>query len=327
VESVRRAAAADRDALAALWHQAVAEVAPQRGGALLVGDLGPVPSLPAHPDRLVAIGSIDEVAFGFVSARLPTGLSAVAVVEAIFVAPGVRGIGLGEALVDEVVAWAQAKGCRGVDIPALPGNRAAKAFCEDNGFVARLLTMHRALPPSPEGSALVSEPIAEPGPLAPAERVEPPVAALVSESIAELGPSAGQLRPRPETCVGAIAVDGNRLLLVRRGRGAGVGTWSVPGGRVEGGETLAEAVLRELREETGLEALCGDVVGWVERIDDEHHFVIFDFEVTVIGEPEPVAGDDADEAVWVDLGEVAELRLAEGLAEFLHEHGILTTIT
>jgi hypothetical protein len=40
-----------------------------------------------------------------------------------------------------------------------------------------------------------------------------------------------------------------------------------------------------------------------------------------------VAGDDADEAVWVDLGEVAELRLAEGLAEFLHEHGILTTIT
>lgn len=132
--------------------------------------------------------------------------------------------------------------------------------------------------------------------------------------------------PRPEVCVGAIAVDGERLLLVRRGHGPAAGEWSVPGGRVEGGETLAEAVVREVAEETGLEAVCDELVGWVERLDDDHHFVILDFRVTVLDPAEPVAGDDAAEAMWVPLGEVAELRLVEGLAEFLHQHGILTVI-
>ena len=133
--------------------------------------------------------------------------------------------------------------------------------------------------------------------------------------------------PRPEVCVGAIAVDADQLLLVRRGRGAAAGTWSVPGGRVEMGETLAEAVLRELREETGLEAVCGPFVGWVERIDASHHFVILDFAVTVLAGDTPSAGDDAAEAAWVPISEVADLRLAPGLAEFLHDHGILPAIT
>ena len=131
---------------------------------------------------------------------------------------------------------------------------------------------------------------------------------------------------RPEVCVGAIAVDDERLLLVRRGRGPAAGEWSVPGGRVEGGETLAEAVVRELAEETDLEGICGQLVGWVERIDDDHHFVILDFAVTVLDPTTPAAGDDAAEAAWVALGDVAELRLVDGLAEFLHDHGILPTI-
>ena len=131
---------------------------------------------------------------------------------------------------------------------------------------------------------------------------------------------------RPEVCVGAIAVDDERLLLVRRGRGPAAGEWSVPGGRVEGGETLAEAVVRELAEETRLEGICGQLVGWVERIDEDHHFVILDFAVTVLDPTTPAAGDDAAEAAWVALGDVAELRLVDGLAEFLHDHGILPTI-
>ena len=57
---------------------------------------------------------------------------------------------------------------------------------------------------------------------------------------------------RPEVAVGAIAVDAGRLLLVRRGHGPAAGLWSVPGGRVEPGEMLVEAVVRELAEETGL---------------------------------------------------------------------------
>ena len=131
----------------------------------------------------------------------------------------------------------------------------------------------------------------------------------------------------PEVCVGAIAVDNDRLLLVRRGHGPGAGEWSVPGGRVERGETLAEAVVRELLEETSLEGVCDDLVGWVERVTPEHHFVILDFRVTILDPREPAAGADAAEAAWVNLTDVADLRLVEGLAEFLHEHGILTVIT
>src|SRR5687768_4250278 len=109
----------------------------------------------------------------------------------------------------------------------------------------------------------------------------------------------------PEVCVGAIAVDDEHLLLVRRGRGPAAGEWSVPGGRVEAGETLAEAVVRELLEETGVEGVCGPLVGWVERMGDDHHYVILDFAVTVLERSEPVAGDDAAEAAWVPLAQVA----------------------
>ncbi|KAA0236502.1 MAG: hypothetical protein JJLCMIEE_00295 [Acidimicrobiales bacterium] len=132
---------------------------------------------------------------------------------------------------------------------------------------------------------------------------------------------------RPELCVGAVVVDDDSLLLVRRGEGPGAGEWSVPGGRVECGESLAEAVVRELREETGLEGVCGELIGWVERIDESHHFVILDFEVTLLDTRDPAAGDDAAEACWIPVSEVAEQRLVEGLAEFLHEHGVIDTIT
>lgn len=131
---------------------------------------------------------------------------------------------------------------------------------------------------------------------------------------------------RPEVCVGAIAVDEDDLLLIRRGRGVAAGFWSVPGGRVEEGETLAEAVVRELREETGIEGVCGELVGVEEVLAEGFHFVILDYAVSVLERAEPEAGDDASEAAWVPLNDVAELPLAEGLAEFLHDHGILRTI-
>ena len=129
-----------------------------------------------------------------------------------------------------------------------------------------------------------------------------------------------------EVCVGAVAVDDERLLMIRRGHGPAAGEWSVPGGRVEPGELLAEAVVRELAEETGLEGVCGELIGVVERVSEDRHFVILDYAVTVLEAAEPEAGTDAAEAAWVALKEVADLALVDGLAEFLHEHGILRTI-
>lgn len=128
---------------------------------------------------------------------------------------------------------------------------------------------------------------------------------------------------RPETCVGAVVVDDGRLLLIRRGRGAAVGQWSVPGGRVEAGETLAEAVEREVEEETGLAVRCRDFIGWVERISTDHHFVILDFDAELASDPEAHrAGDDASAVAWVELDRLGEHDLVDGLLAFLRDHGI-----
>lgn len=133
------------------------------------------------------------------------------------------------------------------------------------------------------------------------------------------------MRRTPEISVGAVAVHDGNLLMVRRGHGPAAGQWAVPGGRVEWGETIAEALVREVREETGLASVCGKFVGWVELIDQDHHFVILDFEVVVLDDSAPSAGDDAMEVRWVPLDEVGDLDLVDGLAEFLHDHGVITT--
>ena len=127
---------------------------------------------------------------------------------------------------------------------------------------------------------------------------------------------------RPEVCVGAIAVRDECLLLVRRGHGPAAGQWSVPGGRVEWGETLAAAVVREVAEETGLEVLCDGFADWVERIGEQHHYVIADFWVTVVSRQTPRAGDDAAEARWVPLAELDDLDLTAGLGDFLTRIGV-----
>ena len=123
-----------------------------------------------------------------------------------------------------------------------------------------------------------------------------------------------------EVCVGAVAVAGDRILLVRRGQEPGRGLWSVPGGRVEAGEALADAVVRELAEETGVAGTCGRLLGVAEHREVGHHFVILDY--LVVAEPEPpVAGTDVDEAAWVPLSAVPDLPLVPGLDRFLTEHG------
>jgi 8-oxo-dGTP diphosphatase len=130
----------------------------------------------------------------------------------------------------------------------------------------------------------------------------------------------------PELAVGAVVVHAGCLLLVRRGLPPAAGLWSVPGGRVEPGETLPEAVVREVREETSLDVEAGELLGWVERRAGGHHYLIVDYRATLgagAGEPAPRPGDDAAEACLVPLEQVPRLVLAPGLGAFLRDHGVL----
>lgn len=126
--------------------------------------------------------------------------------------------------------------------------------------------------------------------------------------------------PKVVPCVGALVYDRRaRLLLIRRANEPGRGLWSLPGGRVESEETLADAVVREVFEETGLVVAAGPVVGVVERNGpDEVVYAITDFAATPVG-GELRAGDDADDVRFVSGEELDDLPLSPGLREVLLE--------
>jgi GNAT superfamily N-acetyltransferase len=154
VEAARAASPEDLPRLAELAAEAIAELTTTKGGAIwarrdaraepleagLAADL-------ADPLCCVLVATIDDVVMGYAVARrevLRDG-APMAVLSDIFVDPGCRGIGLGEALMDEVVAWAEGEGCIGIDSLALPGNRETKNFFETFGLVARAIVVHRPL--------------------------------------------------------------------------------------------------------------------------------------------------------------------------------------
>ena len=117
----------------------------------------------------------------------------------------------------------------------------------------------------------------------------------------------------PAVAVGALVFDGDgRVLLVERGNPPGAGLWSVPGGRLETGETLAQAVAREVREETGLVVEVGALACVVERITEGYHFVILDYHAHVIGGA-LAPGGDARAARFVAAAELATLPVTDGL--------------
>lgn len=100
---------------------------------------------------------------------------------------------------------------------------------------------------------------------------------------------------RPVAAAGAVVFRGDDVLLIRRGRAPLKGSWSLPGGKIEFGETAIEAVAREVREETGCEIEVIGLIDVVDRIDPGSHYVLADYAARWIsGEPRP--GDDADRA-------------------------------
>ena len=133
---------------------------------------------------------------------------------------------------------------------------------------------------------------------------------------------------RPILGVGAIIEDGGSVLLVERGQEPLKGVWSLPGGCVEVGEPLKEAIRREVREETGLEVDPVSVAEVFERImpdadgRTEYHYVLIDYFCKVTG-GELRAASDASRAVWVPREELAAYRITEGtLAVILRALGI-----
>ena len=125
---------------------------------------------------------------------------------------------------------------------------------------------------------------------------------------------------RPYLAVSAAIVRKGKLLVVRRARKPAQGLYTFPGGGIEAGETLHEAVTREVREETALtiepvalaghrEAIMRDAQGRVER-----HFVILCFASRWLA-GEPKLNEELDDARWVTLAELASLRTTDGLAE------------
>ena len=125
-------------------------------------------------------------------------------------------------------------------------------------------------------------------------------------------------------CVGAVVTDGQgRLLMIKRGHEPGAGLWSIPGGRIEPGETDAEALVREMLEETGLVVEVGSLVGSVQRPGLDGAVIdIRDYAATVTGGAlRP--GDDAADARWVDVNDLGSLAITEGLIEALTSWGVL----
>jgi 8-oxo-dGTP diphosphatase len=126
----------------------------------------------------------------------------------------------------------------------------------------------------------------------------------------------------PRVGVGAVVLDRGRVLLVRRGGQPSSGRWSLPGGLVELGETTADAVRRELREECGIDITVAGLAGVVDRVTRDaegrvrYHYVLVDY-LAFTDTDAVVAGTDAAECRWVEIERVSELDVTDGRIDMI----------
>jgi ADP-ribose pyrophosphatase YjhB (NUDIX family) len=126
-------------------------------------------------------------------------------------------------------------------------------------------------------------------------------------------------------CVGAVVHDAaGRLLLIQRGHDPHRGLWSLPGGRIEAGESPEQAVVREVREETGLDVVPGEQIGRVSIPGEGVVFDVVDFRCS-LARPDgiPVPGDDASAVLFADVATLDSLPTTPGLVETLRRWGVL----
>ena len=154
MEGARPATSEDVPRIAELVAAAVAELTPMKGGVVWAAREASWPPHEARllealadPARLVLAGTIDDAVIGYAVTHvedLRDG-SRLGVIDDLFVEEGARGVGVGEAMMQSVLAWLDAQGCAGADAMALPGHRAAKNFFEGSGFTARQIVMHHRM--------------------------------------------------------------------------------------------------------------------------------------------------------------------------------------
>lgn len=154
MEAVRAATPEDLPAIAGLVEALRAELTPMRGGRLWsvreARDGRPEEvygALLTDPQACVVVGTIDDVVIGFgvVTVETLADGGRLGVVSELFVDAEARAVGVGEAMLEAMVAFCTKAGCVGVDALALPGHRAAKNFFEESGFTARAIVMHHVL--------------------------------------------------------------------------------------------------------------------------------------------------------------------------------------
>jgi GNAT superfamily N-acetyltransferase len=146
-ETARLADTGDLRALEQLAADARAEALTKRGGVVLVErDLPGSEALADAYDALV-VGLIDDVVVGYgaITCEAMRIGKPLGVIGELYVDPGAREVGIGEAMMDLLITWSRERGCRGVDAKALPGDRATKNFFETFGLVARAIEVHRSI--------------------------------------------------------------------------------------------------------------------------------------------------------------------------------------